>query len=292
MDLNQYQERARATSKIPGSPEDLTVPLLGIAGEVGSLLVEYKKKLRDGSAHRLFREQLAEELGDILWYTAELATRLDLKLDEIAEANIQKTRLRWLPTAATYSLFDAEYPGTEQLPRRFIAEIRETSATPPRITLSIDGVQVGNELEDNAYEDDGYRFHDVMHLGHATLLGWSPNVRGFLKRKRKSDRQIDSIEDGGRAGVIEEGIVAFVFAYARERDFLENVDALDYSVLRTIQQLTDGLEVGQRSAGQWEEAILRSYEVWRQVRANRGGRIECDLEARTFTFTPDAPRAS
>ena len=39
------------------------VPLLGLAGEAGGLLSEYKKYLRDGAAHRLFKERVGEELG-------------------------------------------------------------------------------------------------------------------------------------------------------------------------------------------------------------------------------------
>jgi len=45
--------------------------LLGLAGEAGTLLSEYKKHLRDGDAHQLHKERVAEELGDLLWYLVE-----------------------------------------------------------------------------------------------------------------------------------------------------------------------------------------------------------------------------
>ena len=65
--------------------------------------------------------------------------------------------------------------------------------------MTMDGAPLGNELTDNAYENDGYRYHDVFHLAYAAVLGWSPVIRKLMDRKRKSDPQIDRIEDGGRA---------------------------------------------------------------------------------------------
>jgi NTP pyrophosphatase (non-canonical NTP hydrolase) len=95
MNLREYQLRAAETDQSPGADERGTViPLLGLAGEVGSLLTEYKKHLRDGAAHRLFREQVCEDLGDLLWYVANVATKFDLDLDEVAAANLRKTQDR------------------------------------------------------------------------------------------------------------------------------------------------------------------------------------------------------
>src|SRR5258708_17463849 len=96
MDLREFQEQAHRTEKkaqVAGS--ETMVPILGLAGEVGELLNEYKKHLRDGEAHTRFPERVAEELGDILWYVAETATKFALRLDDIAERNLEKTRARW-----------------------------------------------------------------------------------------------------------------------------------------------------------------------------------------------------
>jgi NTP pyrophosphatase (non-canonical NTP hydrolase) len=71
------------------------VPFLGLAGETGELLNEYKKYVRDGSAHVRFRDRLREELGDLLWYLADAASRFDLRLSEVAETNLAKVRDRW-----------------------------------------------------------------------------------------------------------------------------------------------------------------------------------------------------
>jgi NTP pyrophosphatase (non-canonical NTP hydrolase) len=294
MELGEYQREAQQTDQFP--KEQRVVPLLGMGGEVGSLLAEYKKWMRDGEAHVLFPAQVAEELGDILWYLANAATKFDLDLDAIAAENLAKTRDRWPPDGSepVYRLFDEGFPATEQLPRRFTAEIHEETGDggeggKPRIVLTIDGVAAGDPLQDNSHDPDGYRFHDVFHLAHAAKLGWSPVLRGKLlkregqvpkNRKRRSDEEINEVEDGGRAIVIDEAVVAYVWEYARRHQFLAGVTTVDYAVLKTIKHLTGGLEVAARSGHQWEEAILAGYGVWRQVNERRQGVIEVDLEAR------------
>ncbi len=291
MELGEYQREAQKTDQF--KKQDRVVPLLGMGGEVGSLLAEYKKWMRDGEAHVLFPEQVAEELGDILWYLANTATKFDLDLDAIAAQNLAKTRDRWPPGGPepVYRLFDADYPASEQLPRRFTAEIREENGkgSKARIVLTIDGVAAGDPLQDNSYDPDGYRFHDVFHLANAAKLGWSPVLRGKLlkrkqedppDRKRRSDEEVNEVEDGGRAVVIDEAVVAYVWGYAKRHRFLEGVTTVDYRVLKTVKDFTGGLEVKARSGHQWEEAVLAGYDVWRQVNERRGGVIEVDLEER------------
>jgi NTP pyrophosphatase (non-canonical NTP hydrolase) len=290
MDLSDYQREAQATDQLPsGDPNDLIVPLLGMAGEVGSLLVEFKKHLRDGEAHTLFPDQMAEELGDVLWYVANTATKFDLDLSTIAEDNLGKTRDRW-PTAddrRSYRLFDEEFPPEEQLPRTFVAEISDATSAGGRgrMTITIDDAPAGDALQDNAYVEDGYRFHDIFHLAHAAKLGWSPVLRGKLlspKRKRASDSIVDEVEDGGRAIVIDEAIVAYVWEYARRHRFLEGITTVDYPVLKAIRTLTSELEVSQRTAHDWEEAILAGYAIFRKVNAQGRGRIAVDLRDRSI----------
>ena len=118
MEIREYQQQAQLTDQLP--PDDKVVPLLGMGGEVGSLMAEYKKWLRDGEAHQLFPEQIAEELGDILWYLANAAAKFGLDLDTIASANLAKTQDRWPPDGSepVYRLFDEDYGIAEQVPRR------------------------------------------------------------------------------------------------------------------------------------------------------------------------------
>lgn len=282
MTFDEYQLAAQKTDKTFGTgPDDLLVPLLGLSGEVGSLLTLYKKWLRDGDSYQVVEERIGEELGDILWYVSAVARRKNLRLSTLAAANLEKTASRWLqPTDRL--LFDEAYTDSERLPRRFTAELRDDEQG--LVNLIIDGRSFGAKLKDNAYESDGYRFHDIFHLAAATMLGWSPVLRALLEKKRKSNASVDEVEDGGRAIAIEEGVSAVVFSYASQHSFFDGVSTIDWALLRTCHEMTSHLEVGSRTLYEWEQMLLKCYEVWRQVRENRGGVIQCDLISKTFAF--------
>jgi NTP pyrophosphatase (non-canonical NTP hydrolase) len=284
MELNEYQRLANQTDQQPeegnleSDPRSILVPLLGMAGEVGELLGEHKKWLRDGDSYKLFPERVKEELGDLLWYLSNVATKHGLTLEEVADFNLSKTGRRWHPVDASTGqrkLFDEDFPPSERLPRQMDISIEEESGI---AITTIDGAKYGDPLTDNRYEDDGYRFHDICHLSYASILGWSPTMRALMRRKRKSDAQIDEVEDGGRAIVIEEGISAMVFSYAERRNFLEGAEGVNYELLRTIKDMTSHLEVSARTEGEWERAIMTGFDIWRQVKAKGKGQIHADLE--------------
>lgn len=290
MELNEYQTQAQSTDRVPkrahaNPATDVIVPLLGLAGETGELLSEYKKHLRDGESHQLFKTRVKEELGDLLWYIANVATKFDLKLADIAAFNIEKTQDRWGEHDSSTINFDAGYLQQECLPRRFHVELREVMIDgKQKIRLLIDSEKMGDELTDNADDPDGYRFHDVFHLAYVAVLGWSPVIRKLLGRKRRSVPKIDEVQDGGRAQVIDEGVSALVFDYAKEHNWLEGVSELDYQLLRTIKGVTSLLEVRRRSVGEWQRAIFNGFEVWREVLKNNGGKMEVDLDARVLRY--------
>lgn len=289
MDLSTYQQEAAKTDRNPlGAASDVTkafiIPLLGLAGETGQLLTEYKKHLRDGESYKLFKERVSEELGDLLWYISNVATKFDLDLADIASRNLAKTQERWGEESLPAS-FDADFPKGQRLPRQFVVEITERiEGGQLKVSCTVDGLQLGATLTDNAYDLDGYRFHDVFHFAYAAVLGWSPVVRVLLKRKRKSNMQTDEVEDGGRALVIEEGIAALVFSHAQGHGLYVNVQDLDYNLLRTIQNMTSHLEVSKRTVGDWQRAILSGFSVWRKVVQNRGGRVAVDLDRREISY--------
>jgi hypothetical protein len=186
---------------------------------------------------------------------------------------------------------DEDFPPQEQLPRQFRVSFEEsTEWASTKVFLIMNGGSVGDQLTDNAYADDGYRFHDVFHLAYATVLGWSPVTRKLLRCKRKSKQEVDEVEDGGRPSAIEAGISALVFAYAKGHSFLEGVVAIDYELLRTIKNLTLHLEVQQRSLHQWERAILEGYRVWRLIWDYGRGTVVGDLSARTIEYEPNGER--
>jgi len=89
MQLDEYQERAGETAIYP---DGLNYPILGLAGEAGELCNKYKKILRDkgGEADVNDIDQMAKELGDVLWYVAQIATELGTDLETVARRNLMK----------------------------------------------------------------------------------------------------------------------------------------------------------------------------------------------------------
>ena len=291
MDFDHYQKEALRTDRVPAHKDaddilSLVVPMLGLAGETGQLLSEYKKHLRDGDAHRLFKERVSEELGDLFWYIANVASKFDLTLGEIAIANLAKVKARWATDRSEPLCFDATLPEGERLPRQFEIELVDIANDDhQRVRVLINGQQFGAEMTDNAYDPDGYRFHDVFHFAYAAVLGWSPITRALLHRKRRSRPLLDEVEDGGRAAVIEEGVAALAFDYARRHHMLNGVSVLDFQLLRTVKDMTSHLEVQQCTTGEWEQAILQGFSVWRAVLKARGGRIAVDLDKRRIDYS-------
>lgn len=297
-----FSEYERLASRTDVSPKHdlkgMMVPLLGLAGEVGSLLSEH---LREGNRYSVFTDHVAEEIGDILWYLANIASKSGLSLSEIAAENLAKLEVSPpLGAIAAKSKhapkrsarFDDGFPPNQRLPLRLRVEFREVrDAAGLRLEIFRDGKQLGQPLTDNVHYDDGYRFHDVFHLSYAILLGWSPITRRLLGVKRKSKPRIDEVEDGGRAGVTEEAVSALVFAHAAQHSYFEGAKSIDYDLLKTIGMMCSPFEVRARSAKEWESVILKSYEVWRQVRDHRGGVFVGDAAAGTISFElPPGPR--
>lgn len=301
VELGAYQKAARTTDQNPEGGEASStreplpyevIPLLGLVGEVGALLSEYKKLLRDGQVHRSFRDEAAEELGDVLWYVANVADKFDLDLDEVASLNLRKIRGRWLGPKGSARLYDEGLPAEQQLPRRFEYRFEEEAAAGTIRVRMLDasaGTVTGDPLRDNTYEDDGYRFHDVMHLAFAAQLGWSPVLRKLLrKRKRighRTPEQVDDAEDGGRAQVIEEAIVAAAYIYAEDHAMLDGATTVGQGLLRHIQRMTRKLEVGDRSAWEWDRTLLDGFAVWRELTEHGGGTVSGDLGRQRLEFS-------
>lgn len=94
-DFNEYQ---RFMDKRSICPEDMKVvyPALGIAGEAGEVADKVKKICRDDNKDFYkHREEIAKELGDVLWYISRLAGDLGYKLSDIAQINVNKVNSRW-----------------------------------------------------------------------------------------------------------------------------------------------------------------------------------------------------
>lgn len=92
MDFNEYQQKSRKTALYPAIGHPVIYPTLGLVNEAGEVAGKIKKVFRDKDGHisEDTRQALKAELGDVLWYLAQVSTELGLTLDEVAEANITK----------------------------------------------------------------------------------------------------------------------------------------------------------------------------------------------------------
>lgn len=93
MTLNEYQIAAQRTSNTNNPLSKIMNGLLGLFGEGGELADLFKKF--NFQCHPFDMEHMAKELGDVLWYVAEIATGLGMTMDEIAQKNIDKLKARY-----------------------------------------------------------------------------------------------------------------------------------------------------------------------------------------------------
>jgi NTP pyrophosphatase (non-canonical NTP hydrolase) len=96
MTFDEYQTLSRATAIYPNKDSNFIYPVLGLLGEGGELADKVKKVLRDkgGKLDEAIKQELAQELGDVLWYAAQFTSELKLSLGDIAKSNIEKIRSR------------------------------------------------------------------------------------------------------------------------------------------------------------------------------------------------------
>ena len=315
MDLTTFQRKARKTSQLPlGGPQGSIAPMLGLASEAGSILDVYKRYLSDKLDRTSNREFLKEELGDLLWYVAAVATSENLDLGEIARVNLQRTRDRYLPTGTTAKLavLDASFPKRERFPRRLVFEFREqrkgkrtnasvklVSAKPnafPNGPIKVaDGkttteigyrfrTVLGDPVNDNSRRQDGYRYHDAIHMAFMAVLGWSPVTRNLLRLKRKSNKDTDDFEDGARARYTEEGLAAVLASLAERRNAFQSDVSVDGDAIGVAKASTVGLEVKKMPSWLWRKAISQGFQAMRQLANNKGGYLIADLDARELRY--------
>jgi len=96
MEFKEYQKLSRRTASYPniGKKEEdkFLYPVLGLLGESGEVAEKIKKLFRDeeGVLNQERKESVKKELGDVLWYLTQIATELNLDLEDIAKENIDK----------------------------------------------------------------------------------------------------------------------------------------------------------------------------------------------------------
>ena len=102
--LNEYQKKAHETASYPcgtigkeAHAVNYLYPALGLAEEAGEVAGKYAKAIRDNNGVVFDHDRetaIVKELGDVMWFVAELATCLGVDLDLVAEMNLQKLASR------------------------------------------------------------------------------------------------------------------------------------------------------------------------------------------------------
>jgi len=97
MTFNEYQKEAQKTAIYPAiMGNNFLYPVLGLCGEVGEVAEKFKKLLRDhgGILDENKKQEIKKELGDVLWYIAQISTEIGLSFDDVASFNVEKLRSR------------------------------------------------------------------------------------------------------------------------------------------------------------------------------------------------------
>lgn len=94
--FDHYQKLSRKTAIYPNIGKNFIYPTLGLADEAGEVTGKIKKAIRDdgGKITKERRSEISKELGDVLWYIAQLATELKISLSSVARENLKKLRSR------------------------------------------------------------------------------------------------------------------------------------------------------------------------------------------------------
>ena len=310
MNFDDYQRRSKETEffeiKTDNGEIDLNrlYLLSGLMSQVGEIANRLKKKLRDGPDYIMLGAEIKERLGYALWYLAGLSDEFGLSLGEIALQNAQFNERRWKqvvdePTLIEGNDFDGDYAIEQQLPRKLIAHFKSSTEGGLKKTEVFiypnwpdeDVVPFGNVIDDNSWEEDHYRYHDIFHFAYLAVLWWSPVVRKLLGRKRKDKENpdVDRIEDGARAVDTEEAATAFIYSYVSQQSYLETSDNIDTGLLTTIRTLLRGFEVKDCTEKEWERAIIMASEVLRDLVKNGGGWVEVNRDERSIKYLGTSP---
>jgi len=151
--------------------------------------------------------------------------------------------------------------------------------------------KVGQLLTDNSVKDDGYRFHDALHIGVMAGVGWSPVMRSLLGIKRRADARVDEIDDGGRSIVLEESL--FDYLGMKHVEFGNSVEqdiSLSFAVSAVKYAIEErGTGVDRLPRDELTHALLEGAKLFHEVRRNLGGYALANLDNRTAMYIPKDP---
>ncbi|MCA1812171.1 MAG: nucleoside triphosphate pyrophosphohydrolase family protein [Halobacteriales archaeon] len=318
MKLNDYQAKASQTDRNKRKDwQGRMAPVLGLASEAGAVLEIYKRLLRDNVSKDQVRDLLKQELGDVMWFCAAIASANDLDLEEIAAFNLKRTKNRY----GTLDLkvepdFEKGFSLEQRFPRRLVIQFKQSKGAkgrPENQLVLVDaqpnafpkgskpgskpgkrigydvGRPLGDPLTDHQRKEDAYRFHDAIHLGFMAVLGWSPVMRYVLRIKRKADPDTEEGEDSARQAFAEEGLSAVLAQMAKRRLGFLHDRSVNEDVLDVVRAITDDIEVKACSDQLWARAITQGFTAMHNLAEHGGGFLVADLDARTLEFRSKWP---
>ena len=262
---------------------EIVYELFKISSEILEKGIDFKK--------RSFLEKNIWKILKIIFY---VINKNNLSKKELFENNIKKNMLLWVNPDKIY-FRDKDYSLHEQLPRK--AQIEFIKISDKKIIMRMNNRNLGDHLDDNSSIEDFYRFHDIFHWSYVAFLGWSPVLRALLKAKRKSKFTIDHEQDGARAVILEESISLQIFKYAQKNNFFEGINFVEFNLLKSIRNLTQGLEVENVTHLEWEHTIKAGFKVFRKMKKTYEkcrklsspqtiGTLHVDADKKKITFKP------
>jgi NTP pyrophosphatase (non-canonical NTP hydrolase) len=297
MTFDEYQTLAFLTARTQG--RELIGVCVAVLWRLGAELLRMTLPEIEISLNRSDDERSVNTvLGKIIWHLSALASVLGVTLDRVTATNHDKVNFRANHDKPTPH-HDADREDFERLPRKF--EVSFVSIQKDRSRMYLGGRQLGDDLTDNYREDDGYRFHDVMHLANVAHLGWSPVLRKLMGKKRKSrNDRADEVEDGARALIVEELILKAIHSegvrLAKDssqsgaegpiRTFPAK-GLITFKLLKNLRNYVAGLEVWNNQYWEWENAIFCGSYIYYQLRLEQQGTVTIDMDARTISYSPD-----
>ncbi len=288
--FNQYQTTAYLTARTEGN--ELVDVCLAVLWQLGAELLRNftMPKMELYINTNIITRDPETVIGEIAWHLAAIASVLEIDLDNVIEENVKKARFRTTDESDD-NYFDGHFSEEEQLPRKFEISFVSTSSNHARMYYH--GRPLGDDLTDNSYFEDGYRYHDVMHLANAACLRWSPVLRGFLKKKRKSCPKTDEVEDGARAQIVEELVIKAIHAEGTRlspKDDGNNLPLfpekgqITFRLIKTLVEYVKGLEVEKSHEWEWREAIYQGAQMYHKLRQEGQGTVTVNLDNRSLSF--------
>lgn len=97
MTFEEYQIASRKTATYAGKDMGFYYPVLGLMGEAGEVAEKFKKLWRDHGniLDEAAKVEIGKELGDVLWYIAQISSEIGVSLEEVARLNIEKIQSRF-----------------------------------------------------------------------------------------------------------------------------------------------------------------------------------------------------